>query len=103
MSKSSFIFCDACNPKELSTENNTTLYKRRMSDSRAWCKGDEYDARLKGWISADAGRHLCPNCQQNILIAERADEKKMSSEHLVRLVHKNNSLSRFITNLSKLK
>ena len=68
MARRSFIFCDICNPLairyiEMRRSSGRDLrLGRRLSDGRNWFDGNDEEARLVGWVAADDGQHVCPDC-----------------------------------------
>lgn len=88
MSKRTFIFCDACNPEGIRTDNRGFLYSRRACDVRSWCEGEDKDALDAGWVTTDEGLNVCPKCQRNGLGEQIVYKKDHSIRQFVDLVRK---------------
>ena len=89
MSIRTFIFCDACNPLGLRTENDGFLKNRRSNDIRSWYEGDEIEAANFGWSKTADGLDLCPKCHLKSLGNHMTIEKDQSSRRFVGLARKN--------------
>lgn len=68
MARRSFIFCDICNPLAIRyiefrrAGSRDKRGGRRVTDGRAWFDGDDGAAVKAGWVIAENGQHVCPNC-----------------------------------------